>query len=98
MLAQHSQSKPQVLYQLFLRSPAPHLARDLLDQADIAEFAQGVHTRFVRRFAACDTVADGLVEMAADFGVEFFLFALSPEFHAYAPSGGLRYCVDGKVV
>jgi hypothetical protein len=34
--------------------------------------------RFIRRFAACDAVADGFVEMAADFGVEFFVFALFP--------------------
>jgi hypothetical protein len=57
----------------------------LITTSAIAEFAQGIGTRFVRRFAARDVVADGFVEMLADFGVEFFIFALSPEFHASHP-------------
>jgi hypothetical protein len=52
---------------------------DFVDQALIAEFAQGIGARFVRRFAARDALADGVVEMVADFGVEFFLPLLAPE-------------------
>jgi hypothetical protein len=33
-------------------------------QTHIAEFAQGIGTRFVRRLAAFDTVADGFIQMS----------------------------------
>src|SRR5690349_12695792 len=80
----------QVLPQSFHRSPAPHRARDFFDQADIAEFAQGIRTRFLRRFAARQPVTDGFVEMAADFGIKVIIFAL-PEFHtSHSYSCGCR--------
>jgi hypothetical protein len=43
--------------------------------------------RFVRRFAARDAVADGFVEMVADFGVEFgfALLFLRNNFMLHAP-------------
>lgn len=77
----------QVLQQLFKRSPTPQLTRDFFDQTDIAEFAPHVEMRLFGRFAALDSFALGYVEMLLDFGIEFFIFALSPvsEFHASRP-------------
>lgn len=61
------------------KRPTPHRARNFSDQTHVAEFAQGIGARFVGRFAACDAVADGFVEMAADFGVEFVFALLASE-------------------
>jgi hypothetical protein len=66
--------------------PSPHLARDFLDQSRVADSRIALARASVERFAALDAVVDGFVEMAANLGVEFLVFALSPaepvEFHA----------------
>jgi hypothetical protein len=67
-----------------------YIARDLFDQSHIAEFAQRSNIRPFRRLAARDAVADGFVEMTTDFGVEFFVFALSPAFHAPCSFGWVQ--------
>jgi hypothetical protein len=65
----------------------PYISRvTSFDQSDIADSCIALVRRFVGRFAALDAVADGFVEMAANLGVEFVVFALSPaelvKFHA----------------
>jgi hypothetical protein len=66
------------LQHAFNRSPTPHRARDFFDQTHIAEFAQRIGARLVGRFAALNAVADGCVEMMADFGLEFGFTLLFP--------------------
>ncbi len=62
---------------------ASHLARHVLDQAGIAEFAMCVGSSLFNGFAAFHSFAPSHFKMLSDFGVEFCIFVLPPaeEFH-----------------
>src|SRR5262249_33963492 len=59
--------------ELVERRPAPHVARDLLDDADVAELAPHGRGRLVGILAPLDAVADGHRQVAADLVVELLV-------------------------
>ena len=69
-LAQRANCKSQILLKRIEPTPAPHLARGLLHDGEIAEFlAHGVARSF-ERFAALGALANRFLDMALEFRVE----------------------------
>src|SRR4029077_8771660 len=92
ILAQHAGAVAQVLQQFIQPSPTPLVARDLLHQVDIAEFASGGLRGLRCRFAAFDAIACRHLQMTLQLLREFFLLIpMRPrKVHAWPRFAGLR--------